>query len=68
MLESYGGWLKTLVIKYETSNISSQSLGLPVLLISVPAFEGRNRENTFIPPKFQSIYNSKLSHWKQRLA
>lgn len=46
------GDLKTLVFKYETSNIISQSYSLPVLLISVSAFEIRN---TFFPKKTQSI-------------
>lgn len=49
------GDLKTLVFKYETSNIISQSYSLPVLLILVPVFVDKNRENTFVSEKFQSI-------------
>lgn len=49
------GNFKTLVFKYETSNIISQSYSLPVLLISVPVFMGEDRESTFVSKKFQSI-------------
>lgn len=47
------GDLKTLVFKYETSNIISQSDSLPVVFILMPVFVGRNRENTFVSKNFK---------------
>lgn len=50
---SYGGWLKTSVFKYKTSNIISQSYGLSALLKYIPPQKKKN---------LQGIYNSECSH------
>lgn len=60
------GDLKTLVFKYETSNIISQSYSLPVLLISVPAFVGRNKKYFFSKKDSKYIKSWILCHWRER--